>query len=282
MPAYTIKLPNFEGPFDLLLFFIKRDELNIYDIPIAQITSDFLEYVRLIELFDLEMAGEFMVMAASLMQIKALMLLPREENPEQSEEEQDPRVQLMERLLVYKQFKEAAEDLQQRSDSERYRFYRTFFEPEQQHLGSNDALRNATLFDLMRALKKALDRAQNQPRTYEIERRPLTVEEKVSEIKNLLQKKNAVAFFELIEYADRAMIVITFLALLDMARQRIISVVQQDSHQDIFIQSRNPDQEYIPSPEDESEPQSSIPSKRRKAKQNAQEENTQEENNQEE
>jgi segregation and condensation protein A len=78
MSNYTIQLPNFEGPLDLLLYFIRRDELNIYDIPIAKITGDFLDYVRLMEMFDLELAGEFMVMAASLMQIKALMLIPRE------------------------------------------------------------------------------------------------------------------------------------------------------------------------------------------------------------
>ena len=97
---YTIKLPNFEGPFDLLLFFIKRDELDIYDIPIARITKEFLEYIRLMQLFDLELAGEFLVMASTLMQIKAHMLLPKEVN-EQGEEIPggDPRTELVEQLL---------------------------------------------------------------------------------------------------------------------------------------------------------------------------------------
>ena len=112
MSNYTIQLPNFEGPLDLLLYFIRRDELNIYDIPIAKITGDFLDYVRLMEMFDLELAGEFMVMAASLMQIKALMLLPREKvNAEGEVEEIDPRAELLQRLLIYKQFKDAAGDL---------------------------------------------------------------------------------------------------------------------------------------------------------------------------
>ena len=216
MSTYTIQLPNFEGPLDLLLFFIKRDELNIYDIPIAKITGDFLEYIRLMELFDLELAGEFMVMAASLMQIKALMLLPRETVIKDGElEEIDPRAELLQRLLIYKQFKESASVLYEQSEAEKYHYYRNFFETEQRHLGSNDALVNASLFDLMRALKKALHRNAEQEKHYAIEARLMTVEDRITEITLLISKEKKTTFYTLINNQSRMSIVVTFLALLD-------------------------------------------------------------------
>ncbi len=133
---YTIRLTNFEGPLDLLLFFIKRDELNIYDIPISRITKDFLDYTRLIQLFDLELAGDFLVMASTLVQIKTLMLLPSSEtiNPETGEEE-DPRALLIERLLAYKQFKEAASELAVRAEEQKYVYYRQFFDGDANLVG---------------------------------------------------------------------------------------------------------------------------------------------------
>lgn len=111
---YVVSLPNFEGPLDLLLFFIKRDELDIYDIPIAQITEEFLVYTHALQMLDLEQAGEFIVMAATLMQIKAKMLLPKPERVSDEEEEEDPRAELVRRLLEYKQYKEIAEQLRGR------------------------------------------------------------------------------------------------------------------------------------------------------------------------
>jgi segregation and condensation protein A len=230
MSNYTIQLPNFEGPLDLLLYFIRRDELNIYDIPIAKITGDFLDYVRLMEMFDLELAGEFMVMAASLMQIKALMLLPREKvNADGEVEEIDPRAELLNRLLIYKQFKEAAGDLSERAEKERYHYYRTFFDAENQHLGSNDALKNTTLFDLMRALKKALDRNLDAQKHYDVERRQLTVEHRVEEIENLMKEHKQLSFFHLVQQQSRKMIVVTFLALLEMVKQKLISISQDNA-----------------------------------------------------
>ena len=238
MSNYTIQLPNFEGPLDLLLYFIRRDELNIYDIPIAKITGDFLDYVRLMELFDLELAGEFLVMAASLMQIKALMLLPREKMNKDGEiEEIDPRAELLNRLLIYKQFKEAAGTLSERADRERYHFYRTYFDAEHQHLGSNDALKNATLFDLMRAMKKALDRTLDAQKHYDVERRQLTVEHRVAEITAMIKQHTSLSFFTLVKSQNRQMIVVTFLALLEMVKQKVISISQelQGADDDIII-----------------------------------------------
>lgn len=253
MTSYTIQLPNFEGPLDLLLFFIRRDEVNIYDIPIAKITGDFLDYVRLMELFDLELAGEFMVMAASLMQIKALMLLPRETIVKDDElEEIDPRAELLERLLIYKQFKESAAILSEYAEAEKYHYYRTFFESEQQYLGNNDALVNATLFDLMRALNKALQRNAEAEKYYDVEIRLMTVEDRMLEIKHIIASQKQTTFFSLIDKQSRSSIVITFLALLDLVKQKIIRIQQNiiRDHEDILIEEyypidENPEQQEL-------------------------------------
>ncbi|HAL56359.1 MAG TPA: segregation/condensation protein A, partial [Bacteroidetes bacterium] len=124
---YTIKLQEFEGPLDLLLFFIKRDELDIYDIPISRITREFLEYIHYMETLDLDVAGEFLVMAAELMQIKVRMLLP----PEPGEEEDvDPRANLVKRLVEYKRFKEVASDMSRREEERRKIFSRGYFDSD--------------------------------------------------------------------------------------------------------------------------------------------------------
>ncbi len=236
---YTIRLPNFEGPLDLLLFFIRRDELNIYDIPIAKITSDFLDYTRLIQMFDLELAGDFLVMASTLIQIKTLMLLPSEHiNPETGEEE-DPRALLVERLLLYKQFKDAAVDLAVRADEKKYHFYRTYFEGEQTHLNYNDSLKNATLFDLLRAVKRALDKAPVASKQHIVERQSVTVDEKIEYITSLLRSKRNVRFIELIADLPKMHIVVTFLALLDLVKLQLVWLRQDDNSDDLVISERS-------------------------------------------
>src|SRR3990172_9158651 len=125
---YTIKLTDFEGPLDLLLFFIKRDELDIYDIPIAKITKEFLDYVHFMESLDLEVAGEFLVMTAELMQVKVRMLLPPEPG---EEEEQDPRANLVKRLVEYKRFKEVAVGMTKREEERRKVYSRGYFEADE-------------------------------------------------------------------------------------------------------------------------------------------------------
>ncbi|MGA1249551.1 MAG: segregation and condensation protein A, partial [Candidatus Kapaibacteriota bacterium] len=137
--------------------------------------------------------------------------------------------ELLNRLLIYKQFKEAAGDLSERAEKERYHYYRTFFDAENQHLGSNDALKNTTLFDLMRALKKALDRNLDAQKHYDVERRQLTVEHRVEEIVNLMKEHKQLSFFHLVQQQSRKMIVVTFLALLEMVKQKLISISQDNA-----------------------------------------------------
>lgn len=238
---YSVRLNNFEGPLDLLLFFIKRDELDIYDIPIASITQEFLEYVKVLELLDLELAGEFIVMASMLVQIKAQMLLPREETAASvlgEIDDDDPRAELVRRLLEYKRFREASDSLALSVENQRYVMYRNVFEAEEIHAAETGAYRNATLFDLLKALKRAIERAPEKPDPHVVTRFPITVEEKSEEIVHMLRQRPAVRFFELIGGLTKMHIVVTFLALLELAKLQRIIVQQDDRFDDIIIASR--------------------------------------------
>lgn len=239
---YSVRLQNFEGPLDLLLFFIKRDELDIYDIPIASITQEFLEYVKVLELLDLELAGEFIVMASMLVQIKAQMLLPREESAASvlgDIDDDDPRAELVRRLLEYRRFREASESLALSVENQRYVMYRNVFEAEEIHAAETGAYRNATLFDLLKALKRAIERAPDKPDPHVVTRFPITVEEKSEEIMHTLGQRPAVRFFELIGGLTKMHIVVTFLALLELAKLHRIIVRQDERFDDIIIATRH-------------------------------------------
>lgn len=238
----NVKLNNFEGPLDLLLFFIRRDELDIYDIPIASITKEFLEYVRIMEMLDLELAGEFVVMASMLVQIKAQMLLPRDERLDGAEgttDDDDPRAELVKRLLDYKRFKEASEQLSTQADEQRYVLYRQIFEAEAIHATETGAFRNATLFDLLKALKRAIERAPEEANPHVVTRYPITVEEKAEEILHILQSRPGIRFFELVGGQTKTHIVVTFLALLELAKNHRIRIQQDEQFDDIVIAARD-------------------------------------------
>ncbi len=151
--TYKIKLEIFEGPLDLLLYLVKKDHLNIYDIPIAKVTEQYLQYLDLMKLLDLDIAGEFLVMAATLMQIKSKMLLPAQEEADQQEE--DPRVELMQRLLEYEKFKQIAQTLREREQSQCEVFKRPKTDlPEE--LSEKEVYFEAGIFDLINAFTAVL------------------------------------------------------------------------------------------------------------------------------
>lgn len=238
---YNIRLSNFEGPLDLLLFFIKRDELDIYDIPIASITKEFLEYVQVMELLDLELAGEFVVMASVLVQIKAQMLLPREEKVGLEGEvldEDDPRAELVKRLLEYKRYKEAADTMSVQAEEQRYILYRQVFEAEEIHAAQNGAYKNATLFDLLKALKRAVDKAPMAANPHVVTKYPITVEEKAAELMHTLRVRKTIRFFELVGGLVKIHLVVTFLAILELAKNHLISIQQDELFEDIIIVKR--------------------------------------------
>ncbi len=229
---YKIKLPNFEGPFDLLLYFIKRDELNIYDIPIAKITEEYLKYIRLMNYFDLELAGEFLVMVATLMYIKTQMLLPITKS--EDDEIEDPRTVLVQKLIEYKQFKEASKELSNYAENNKYVFYRKIFEQAQ----LNEELvyyENSTLFDLLRAFKNALERNRSNKKEHIIKLPSVSIKEKIEEIKNKLVTNKKLSFYKLVYGESRKNIVITFLAILEMIKSRLIKIYQESNFEDIVI-----------------------------------------------
>ncbi|HLP15849.1 MAG TPA: segregation/condensation protein A [Bacteroidota bacterium] len=233
---YRVSLSDFEGPLDLLLFFIKRDELDIYDIPIAKITKDFLEYLQYLQQLDLDIAGEFIVTAATLMQIKVQMLLPKQEGTE--EEEIDPRAELVKRLLEYKRYKEMAlkMDTMQRAQARVY--YRGNFEHDPKSSIADEEenlLRDVTLFDLIAAFKYTVDRMPRK-HVHEINKLNVTIEEQLTFLIGYLDVKKESTFYEIaLLLAEKIRIVVTFLALLELIRQKKVFIRQAESYADITI-----------------------------------------------
>jgi segregation and condensation protein A len=232
---YTIKLNDFEGPLDLLLFFIKRDELDIYDIPIANITKEFLDYMHFLQQFDLEIAGEFLVMAAELMQIKVKMLLP----PEQGEEEEvDPRANLIQRLVEYKRYKEMSLQMKDREEDQlkvHYRGYRSADEHSVEEETGEDMIRDVTFFDLIASFKFAMDRMPKKF-VHEIDKINVTVDEQIAYIEEYFSRRSEATFYDLVkDFTERIRIVVTFLALLEVIRAKKIIIRQLRPFGDLSI-----------------------------------------------
>ncbi|TAE26438.1 MAG: segregation/condensation protein A [Candidatus Kapaibacterium sp.] len=234
---YRIELPNFQGPFDLLLYFIRRDEINVHDIPIARLANEFLEYTRLMELLDLELAGEFLVMASTLMQIKAKMLLPDDKKTDADGlPAEDPRAELVRRLLEYTRYKEAAEQLNVMSDNQRYIYYRQFFEADEKTAETpHDELAHLTLFDLLAAFSKALQKAPKASMPHQIEREPVTIEDQAAYILAIFEHRPSISFRELVQEQDRSTLLVTFLAVLEMMRSQALVLRQAEQFGEILL-----------------------------------------------
>jgi segregation and condensation protein A len=234
--AYRVKLSDFEGPLDLLLFFIKRDELDIYDIPIAKITKEFLEYLQYLQELNLDIAGEFIVTAAELMQIKAQMLLPRPEG--EGEEEFDPRGELVRRLLEYKRWKEMAEELERKQLQQRKLAYRGNFDHDPkivEEVNDDDIIRDVTLFDLIAAFQFAVNKMPRK-HVHEINKLNVSLDEQMEFIVNLFKDKKEISFFEIVlSMTEKIRIVVTFIAILELMKQQIIAINQYDPYTDIML-----------------------------------------------
>jgi segregation and condensation protein A len=232
---YKIKLDKFEGPLDLLLFFIKRDELDIYDIPIAKITGEFLEYVNLIKMLDLEVAGDFILMAATLMHIKVRMLLPRE--IDEKGEEIDPRADLIAALLEYKKYKEMSEELSFFETSQRKISYRGNFSLDNKESPAeyDILLKNITIFDLTKAFKKAIEGLKPQP-VHEVQKINITIDEMIEYILNRLNAEIEVHFLSLVEnMREKIRIVITFVALLELTKVGSVLIKESVDYNDFVL-----------------------------------------------
>ncbi|MCX5678491.1 MAG: segregation/condensation protein A [Candidatus Omnitrophica bacterium] len=234
--TYKVKLEVFEGPLDLLLYLIKKEEVDIYDIPIAKITDQYLEYMELMQLLDLTIAGEFLVMAATLMHIKSKLLLPPDETESESEEEQDPRAELVKRLLEYKKFKEAAAELAQKESHQKHFYARVGSGINMDELpASKDEFLEASLFDLITAFTKVL-RDIPKEMFHRIIKDEFTVSEKIHDILHMLVDHKKVIFTDLFKAAKNKTEIITiFLAILELIKIREVSIIQHAPFGEIEI-----------------------------------------------
>ncbi len=228
----NIKIPVFEGPFDLLLHLIRENKLDIYDIPISVITSQYLEYIEIMKELNLEIAGDFLVMAATLIQIKSRMLLPPDEEAA-AEEQEDPRLDLVQRLLDYQRYKEAASDLRTKEEE----WMRVFHKQPLAEEGEEEGelyLFDLSLFDLLDAFKKLLDKAP--PDIVSITRETLTVKDKMSMVMEILEGKEAVRFEDLFRAGiSRVQLIITFVSLLELIRLGLARVYQEKEFGNIWV-----------------------------------------------
>jgi segregation and condensation protein A len=222
---YQVRLDIFEGPLDLLLHLIKKNEINIYDIPIALIAQQYLEYLGLMTSLNLAVAGDFLVMAATLVQIKSRMLLPDETDTDE-DDGPDPRGDLVRRLLEYKQYKEAACRLDERERLWREVFYREQAAPVTVH-PHESLVEDVTLFDLVDSLHAILARTPHYKRLIEIAAENLTVRDRMNVVLKMLDGKESVTFASLFEnQGHRLLIIVTFLALLELTRLKLVRVFQ--------------------------------------------------------
>lgn len=228
--SYLIHLPQFEGPFDLLLFFIERDELDVYDIPISKITDDFLRYLHTLERRQIEIASEFILMAARLMKIKAAMLLPRPKLDEKGEVV-DPRTELVDRLLEYQKYKQGREILEELEEMQIDRLSRGKF--EQNYIRSlktepEEELHGLTLFGLLKAYQRVLDKhaARERAPRHVIEKYPYTVEEVKTQLLDLVAREDKLDFAELAaRRPEKIYLIFSFLCVLELVQQRKMRVV---------------------------------------------------------
>lgn len=234
--SYKVKLETFEGPLDLLLFLIKKNEVDIYDIPISQITQQYLEYIEIIQLFDIEAAGDFILMAATLMRIKAQMLLPKSA-VEEIDEIEDPRQELVYRLLEYKRFKDVAQDLAEKEAEAklsfprgRYKFEHRIIEPDFSEIS------DVTLFDLVAAFRTVVSAKANVP-VHRIQDINVSLEEQMQLIMDRLRDKRRIEFTSLFTKGDdKLVLIVTFIALLELVRQKQLYATQNAVYGQIMIE----------------------------------------------
>lgn len=234
---YKVTLGVFEGPLDLLLHLIREHEIDIYDIPIVKVTEQYLAYLTLMEAMDLEVAGEWLVMAATLLEIKSRMLLPQDPKEDKADEEEhlDPRMELVERLIEYERFKSAAEIFKDREEQRSKVFGRGAVELDFD-LKPTFVLENITANDLLAVLQRILSDVGEEPVT-SIQRRKMTVRMRMREIRRkIFEAAGQLVFEDLFEDAlTRVDVVITFLALLELLKSQVVKVRQKTAFAPIQI-----------------------------------------------
>ena len=237
LTAYPVRLRQFEGPLDLLLYLIRKHQLNIYDIPIALVTRQYLDYLEVMQELDLDIAGEFLVMAATLIHIKSRMLLPRPD-PKQEDPEEDPREALVRRLLEHQKFKAAAELLHDREIQRSAQWGRPDGSVAEVVGNAPEPEVEVDLFSLMAAFRQVIERARQRPQIY-MPAEYMSLEVRIEKLMGMLSETEACGFEDL--FADvqtKPGIVVTFLALLEMIRLKFVRVYQQGNFGPIRVYKR--------------------------------------------
>ncbi len=241
-PLYTVHLDRFDGPLDLLLYLIQRDEIDIYDIPISHITQQYLQTLELLDVFNLDNAGDFLVMAATLMRIKARLLLPVQRSGEDDEDEGDPRDELVRRLLEYKKYKEASQEFGEKEEARSHYYRRGTSYP---FVGEDDEPPelSLSLFDLLRAVRNVLDQIQGE-QIHQVYTEVYTVEGQREKLFERLSEVPRLRFEELFTGMKVKMeVVVTFIAILDLLKSQRIRVEQARIYGDLWISLREPEPE---------------------------------------
>ncbi|MDQ3022513.1 MAG: segregation/condensation protein A [Bacteroidota bacterium] len=235
---YKARLSEFEGPLDILLHFVKVDELDIYNIPISKITKDFLNYINYMSTLDIELAGEFLVMASELMKIKARMMIPQID-VEGNIIEEDPRLTLIRKLLEYKRFKDVSAQISELEDEQRKRIFRSNFDNDfkesDKEIENDLSLKNVTIFNLIKAYKRAVTNIRKEV-VHPIELLDITPENQREYILKTIDEKNEIEFIEMISAIDiRLRVICIFLAILQLALEGVIEIIIDDKDMTKFF-----------------------------------------------
>jgi segregation and condensation protein A len=243
---YQVKINTFEGPLDLLLHLINRLEIDIYDIPMSEITDQYLIYIKTMKELHLDVASEYLVMAATLLAIKSKMLLPKHEEVIVDDEmefsyEEDPRDELVERLIEYRKYKEAAEDLKSLEEERNLMFSKppSDLSDLSKDIQIEKRELNVTIYDMLGALQKMMRRKKLQkPLATKIARQEISIEKRMEEILVELKSFNGrKSFYELFPFPQKEHIVVSFLAILELMKRREIQIEQEKNFAEIFVMS---------------------------------------------
>jgi segregation and condensation protein A len=237
--AYQVKLESFEGPLDLLLFLIRRNEVSIYDIPIALITEQYIAYIELMQELNLDVAGEFLLMASTLIHIKSRMLLPRPDPSPDDEDQDDPREALVRRLLEHQKYKAAAELLHERETLRSAQFMRPDGSVAEAAGDAYEPELEVDLFSLLAAFRGVLERASRRPPMV-IPPEQVSIDDRIQQLLDRLSETEACGFEDLFSDGDgsRPFTIVTFLALLEMIRLKLIRVFQSGGFGPIRVYKR--------------------------------------------
>lgn len=234
---YTVEINNFEGPLDLLLHLIKKAELDICEISIVEITKQYLDYINLMESMNLNIASEYLTMAAELIEIKSSILLPKKKIDNEDDYEEDPKENLINRLIEYEKYKEVTEVLRKYEQDRKELYTKKPTDLEIYNTVTNEISENFDLNDLMSALNKMLDRKKlDKPLNTKITNKEYSITERSNQIKNILKNKKQVEFTDLFDIYSKDYIVITFLSILTMARHQELSITQDKNFGKIMIE----------------------------------------------